>query len=192
MTSTPAPAGFRLLALGQGLSWFGDAFAPIALAVAVLAGGGSASELGLVLAATMAARLAGTLVGGVWADRVSPGRIMVASDAVRALSTLAIAGYFATGGRGPLTSGLKRLDYETGKAEVYDFGARTVVGEPVFAPKPNGKLDEGWLIAECLDGASRTTFFALFDAASVGPGPIAKIWLEHHVPINFHGAWLPA
>jgi all-trans-8'-apo-beta-carotenal 15,15'-oxygenase len=101
-------------------------------------------------------------------------------------------GYFATGGRGPLTSGLKRLDYDTGKAEVFDFGARTVVGEPVFAPKPNGKADEGWLIAECLDGESRKTFFALFDAASVGAGPVAKIWLEHHVPINFHGAWLPA
>ncbi len=98
MDASIAPSsGFRLLAAGQGLSWFGDAFAPIALAVAVIAGGGSASELGLVLAATMTARLAGTLVGGVWADRLSPARIMVASDIVRALSTLATAGYFATG-----------------------------------------------------------------------------------------------
>ena len=32
----------------------------------------------------MAARLACTLLGGVWADRLSPGRIMVASDVVRA------------------------------------------------------------------------------------------------------------
>lgn len=96
-TSTPSPSGFRLLAAGQGLSWFGDAFAPIALAVAVVAGGGSASELGLVLASTMSARLAGTLLGGVWADRLPPGRIMVASDIVRALSAFATAGYFATG-----------------------------------------------------------------------------------------------
>ena len=71
-SSTPHSSGFRLLAAGQGLSWFGDAFAPIALAVAVVAGGGSAGELGLVLAATMAARLACTLVGGVWADRWRP------------------------------------------------------------------------------------------------------------------------
>jgi MFS family permease len=96
--SHPVPtSGFRLLAAGQGLSWFGDAFAPIALAVAVLAGGGSASELGLVLAATMTARLAGTLVGGIWADRLSPARIMVASDVVRAVSTFATAAYFASG-----------------------------------------------------------------------------------------------
>ena len=129
MTSTPAPAGFRLLALGQGLSWFGDAFAPIALAVAVLAGGGSASELGLVLAATMAARLAGTLVGGVWADRVSPGRIMVASDVVRALSTLAIAGYFATGQDSvPLLCGLAAV---TGAAAAF-FGPAFVSLRPLL------------------------------------------------------------
>jgi MFS family permease len=95
-STTTVPTGFRLLAAGQGLSWFGDAFAPIALAVAVVAGGGSASELGLVLASTMAARLAGTLIGGVWADRLAPGRIMVASDVVRAASTFATAAYFAT------------------------------------------------------------------------------------------------
>src|SRR6478736_3199471 len=88
---------FTLLASGQGLSWFGDAFGPIALAVAVVAGGGSASELGLVLAVTMAARLACTLVGGVWADRVPPQRIMVVSDLVRAASTLGTAAYFASG-----------------------------------------------------------------------------------------------
>lgn len=85
------------MAAGQGLSWLGDAFGPIALAVAVVAGGGSASDLGLVLASTMAARLACTLVGGVWADRVSPQRIMVAADLVRAAATLAVAWYFATG-----------------------------------------------------------------------------------------------
>ncbi|WP_457253816.1 MFS transporter [Pedococcus sp. P5_B7] len=129
MTSTPAPTGFRLLAVGQGLSWFGDAFAPIALAVAVLAGGGSASELGLVLAATMAARLAGTLVGGVWADRVSPGRIMVASDVVRALSTLATAGYFATGQDSvPLLCGLAAV---TGGAAAF-FGPAFVSLRPLL------------------------------------------------------------
>lgn len=129
MTSIPPPSGFRLLAVGQGLSWFGDAFAPIALAVAVLAGGGSASELGLVLAATMAARLAGTLVGGVWADRVAPGRIMVASDIVRALSTLAIAGYFATGQDSvPLLCGLAAV---TGGAAAF-FGPAFVSLRPLL------------------------------------------------------------
>ena len=77
----------------------------------------------------MAARLAGTLVGGVWADRVSPGRIMVASDVVRALSTLAIAGYFATGQDSvPLLCGLAAV---TGGAAAF-FGPAFVSLRPLL------------------------------------------------------------
>lgn len=128
-TPTAPPSGFRLLAAGQGLSWFGDAFAPIALAVAVVAGGGSASELGLVLASTMAARLAGTLLGGVWADRLPPGRIMVASDLMRALSAFATAGYFASGQDGLVA--LCGLAAVTGAAAAF-FGPAFVSLRPLL------------------------------------------------------------
>src|SRR6478735_350715 len=67
------PPDFRLLVGGQGLSWLGDAFQPIALSFAVIASGGSATDLGLVLACGVVARLACTLVGGVWADRLRAG-----------------------------------------------------------------------------------------------------------------------
>lgn len=100
-------------------------------------------------------------------------------------------GYFAHAGTGVLNSGLKRLDYETGAVETYDFGAGHHVGEPVFAARPGGALDEGWLIQQGLDGASGKTFFAVFDAAAVSDGPLAKIWLDHPMPISFHGAWRP-
>jgi len=102
-------------------------------------------------------------------------------------------GYFSCGGLGAFNSGLKRLDYRTGATREFDFGAETQVGEPVFAARPEGdggvELDQGWLIAQCLDGKSEKTFFAVFDAETVDRGPVAKIWLEHHVPISFHGAW---
>jgi carotenoid cleavage dioxygenase-like enzyme len=35
---------------------------------------------------------------------------------------------------------------DTGKSAVYDFGERTAVGEPVFAPGPGGE-NQGWLIS---------------------------------------------
>ncbi|MCB2098609.1 MAG: carotenoid oxygenase family protein, partial [Parvularculaceae bacterium] len=98
-------------------------------------------------------------------------------------------GYFSYGGFGGFNSGLKRVDYETGAAETFDFGALTHVGEPVFAEKPGGDIDEGWLIAQCLDGVSLKSFYAVFDAQSVGAGPIAKVLLDHHLPISFHGGW---
>jgi all-trans-8'-apo-beta-carotenal 15,15'-oxygenase len=97
-------------------------------------------------------------------------------------------GYFACGGAGALNSGVKRLDYRAGAVQQYDFGPDVHVGEPVFAPRAN--LDEGCIITQCLDGASGTSFFAVFDAETISAGPVAKIWLEHHAPMSFHGAWL--
>ncbi|MDV3219921.1 MFS transporter [Intrasporangium sp.] len=88
---------FRLLLVGQGLSWVGDAFSPIALSVAVVLGGGGAGELGLILASAMVARLGCTLLGGVWADRVAPHRIMAATDGLRAASATGMAAAFAVG-----------------------------------------------------------------------------------------------
>jgi all-trans-8'-apo-beta-carotenal 15,15'-oxygenase len=98
-------------------------------------------------------------------------------------------GYFTFGGDTIINSGIKRLDYRSGAAQSFDFGADVAAGEPVFAPRPGGGNDEGWLIVQCLDGTTERAFFALFDAAHVDAGPIARIHLPHHLPISFHGAW---
>ena len=71
---------FRLLFLARGISFFGSAIAPVAIAFAVLDLTGSASDLGLVLAARMVPQLVFMLVGGVWADRLPRHLVMVASD----------------------------------------------------------------------------------------------------------------
>ncbi|MEV6348823.1 MFS transporter [Actinoplanes sp. NPDC051851] len=89
---------FRLLAAGQTLSWLGNGFQTVALAVAVVTAGGGAGDLGLVMAASVLTLLAGTLFGGVWADRLQPRRVMVVSDLVRMVATAAIAAMFARGG----------------------------------------------------------------------------------------------
>jgi MFS family permease len=83
---------FRLLFVGQSLSNFGDAAATIAVAFAVFGIGGSASDLGLALAARYVPLAGFLLVGGVIADRLPRRRLMLGSDIVRCLSqgTLAI------------------------------------------------------------------------------------------------------
>ena len=88
---------FRLLATGMSLSWLGNGFQTVALAVAVLVAGGGAGDLGLVMAVSILAMLACTLFGGVWADRVQPQRVMVLSDAVRFAATAAMAVMFSAG-----------------------------------------------------------------------------------------------
>jgi len=89
--------GFRLLFSGQAISLFGDGMVRVALPFAVLAVGGSASAIGLVLAAQMLPLVACLLAGGVIADRTSPRAVMVAADLARVASQGAIAALLITG-----------------------------------------------------------------------------------------------
>ncbi|GIM94470.1 MFS transporter [Paractinoplanes toevensis] len=89
---------FRLLAAGQTLSWIGNGFQTVALAVAVVSTGGGARDLGLVMACSVTFTLISSLFGGVWADRLQPQRLMVFSDLIRLLAAAAMAVMFAAGG----------------------------------------------------------------------------------------------
>ena len=102
---TSGPAGpsvvhrydFRLLAAGQALSWLGNGFQTVALAVAVILTGGGPGDLGLVMACSVVAMLVCMLFGGVWADRVQPQRIIVISDIVRFAAVAGMAVLYGTG-----------------------------------------------------------------------------------------------
>jgi MFS family permease len=88
------PSDFRLLATGQTLSWVGNGFQTVALAVAVVKAGGGAGDLGLVMASSVVAMLVCSLFGGVWADRLQPQRVMVGSDLVRLAGAVTLAVMF--------------------------------------------------------------------------------------------------
>jgi MFS family permease len=90
------PGPFRLLFWGQALSVIGDRITPVAIAFAVL-GLGSATDLGLVLAAGGVPFALFGLAGGVWSDRVGRRRVMLASDILRALSQALVATLLLTG-----------------------------------------------------------------------------------------------
>jgi MFS family permease len=74
---------FRLLFIGQAVSLLGDGMVGVALAFAVLEETGSASDLGIVLAARTVPLVAFLLVGGVWADRLPRRALMVTTDLIR-------------------------------------------------------------------------------------------------------------
>ena len=87
----------RLLA-GQWVSFAGDALFPVALAFAVLEDlHGTAGELGLVLAAQALPLAVLILAAGVWADRLPRQRIMLVSDAGRAVVQAALAALLVAG-----------------------------------------------------------------------------------------------
>ena len=83
--------GYRRLFLGRTTSLIGDGMAPVALAFAVLDLTGSATDLGIVIAAHSLVLIALILVGGVVADRISPRRAMLGADLVRTVSMGLIA-----------------------------------------------------------------------------------------------------
>jgi MFS family permease len=82
---------FRRLWLGHAISSAGDMLVPVALAFAVLGVGGSAIDLGRVFAGSFVARVALTLVGGVWADRLPRQVVMLSSNMLRAASQGTVA-----------------------------------------------------------------------------------------------------
>jgi MFS family permease len=81
---------FARLFAGQATSILGDRITFVALPFAVLSIGGSAADVGLVIATATIPFALFSLVGGVWADRLPRHRLMLASDAVR-LVTQALA-----------------------------------------------------------------------------------------------------
>ncbi|MGB0100631.1 MAG: MFS transporter [Nocardioides sp.] len=100
MSATDAPVrsdrplrhrNFRMLVSGTTVSALGNAIAPIALAFAVLDLGGSATELGLVVAAFALAEVVTVLFGGVLGDRVPRQLMLEGSSAVCALSQALVA-----------------------------------------------------------------------------------------------------
>jgi MFS family permease len=74
---------FRSLWLAQSTSAIGDFIVLVALALFVVQLTGSATDLGLVLAAHALSLVAFLLIGGVWADRLPRHRVMIATDLIR-------------------------------------------------------------------------------------------------------------
>jgi MFS family permease len=76
---------FRALFAAHLVSVVGDGLVGVALAFAVLSVSESPFDLGFVLAAFTISRVALTLVGGVYADRLPRREVMLVCDGVRAI-----------------------------------------------------------------------------------------------------------
>ena len=162
---------FRRLLAAAAISWFGDRMVTVALAFAVLAIGGSASSIGIVLAVRSGSLLVSLLLGGVVADRVSRRAVMVCADAARLvtqgiLAALVIAGTaevwsiallsgltgIASGFFNPASVGLmpaivapERLQQANGvRATAMSAGE---IGGPVLAGVLVAAVGAGWALA---------------------------------------------
>jgi MFS family permease len=124
---------FRKLFFGRSFSLFGSAFAPVALAFAVIDElDGTPSQLGLVLAAIWVPQLVFILVGGVWADRLPRNLVMVGTDVVMGATQGAVALLLLTGSAEIWH--LIALQFARGIATAFFFPASTGLVPSVVSP----------------------------------------------------------
>lgn len=145
---------FRLFLTGQAVSVLGDRMVAVALAFAVLEVGGSASDVGLVLAAAALPLVVSVLVGGVVADRASRRAVMVIADLVRVVSQGTMAALLILGVAEVWTLAL--LAGVTGAATGF------------FSPASTGLLPEV-VAAEQLQPANALRWSAVSTGDIVGP-----------------------
>jgi MFS family permease len=162
---------FTLFLLGYWISYLGSAMAPVAVAFAVLDLTGSASALGLVLAARVLPHVLLLLVGGVWSDRLPRNTVIagasVVAGAAQALVALLLisgnaevwqivileavnGGAFAFGG--PAVNGMVPLVVPDGRFQeansIIRFGANAAsIGGAVLAGLLVAAINPGWTVA---------------------------------------------
>lgn len=88
---------FRRLFSAYTITSVGDGLQPIALVFVVLEAGGTAADLGLVLAAGTVPTVALSLLGGVWADRFERRLLLSLSDLARGVCQGLLAVLLLTG-----------------------------------------------------------------------------------------------
>jgi MFS family permease len=144
---------FRLVFGAAVASLLGDGVVPVALAFAVLDLTGSATDLGIVLAARAVALVCSLLIGGVVADRIGPNKVMVAADLLRLGAQTAIAILLVMG--------------QATIAEIAVSQALIGVGAGFFNPASSGLLP--MVAGERLQQANSLKAMAMASGNIVGP-----------------------
>lgn len=94
------------------------------------------------------------------------------------------------GAAGVGMTGVARVDIDSGHVDRYDYGPDWVVEEHVPVPKAAGK--GAWLVGAAYDVRRRETVLAVFDAARLSSGPVARARLPYAAPLCFHGNFVAA
>ena len=94
-----AARDFRCFLAGYATSLLGTSMSSVAIAFAVLDGGGTATDLGLVFAAAVVPQVMFMLAGGVLADRLGRRPVILGADALRCCAQAALFGVHCVSAR---------------------------------------------------------------------------------------------
>ncbi len=101
-----------------------------------------------------------------------------------------------------LFDGLVKLDVRDGTEQRYSFGEGVFASETPFAPRAAslsapatmhaGPEDDGYLVTFVTDMNEDRSECLVFDAADIGPGPIARVALPERISSGTHTFWADA
>ncbi|WP_085757593.1 carotenoid oxygenase family protein [Oceanicoccus sagamiensis] len=103
----------------------------------------------------------------------------------------ALSTAYPEGGPKTYFTGIQKIDRQTGKVEVHDFGNYRFTGEPLMVAKANAKSeDEFWAMCYVYNGNTDKTEVVIIDSEDF-TGEQAVIKLDFHMPQGFHGMFTP-
>jgi all-trans-8'-apo-beta-carotenal 15,15'-oxygenase len=96
--------------------------------------------------------------------------------------------------RNAVVQGLAKVDVKQEKVvdhwrpKPYEF-----LGEVSFCPRPNDEdgEDHGYLIGYLLNGKEKSSELVIFDAKSIGDGPISRLKMKYMINHSLHGTFVP-
>jgi all-trans-8'-apo-beta-carotenal 15,15'-oxygenase len=60
----------------------------------------------------------------------------------------------------------------------------------VFVARRGGSDEgDGYVLATIFEERRNASHLAIFDARRIDDGPLARAYLDHRVPLGFHGSW---
>lgn len=92
-----------------------------------------------------------------------------------------------------LFDGLAKHDIARDHTDIKVFDGLEAPSEAVFVPREGATSeDDGWLLSMWWDPAEDRTEVIIQDAQDFTGAPVARIKLNHRVPLGFHGSWIPS
>lgn len=98
--------------------------------------------------------------------------------------------YLAVAEPWPKVSGLAKVEVESGKVTVHEYGEGRFGGEPFFVGTRGGEEDEGYVMAFVHDEVTWQSHLQIFNALDLSLQ--ASLLLPSRVPYGFHGTFVEA
>jgi len=85
-----------------------------------------------------------------------------------------------------------KINPDTQAQQVWSAAPTDFVGEPVFVARPGAKReDDGWLLVVVYDADRDRSKLVILAARDLEAGPVATLYLKHHLPYGLHGSFTP-